>query len=500
MAQRHGIRSAFFQEGKSIATIAKEHTIDPKTARKYINTEDWNQPLPAVKAIHHSIMAPYVHIVRQWLTDDKQRRRKQRHTARRVYTRLVDEHGFTGSYRTVANSVRSIRAEVYPGCSAAIPLQHIPGEAQVDFGEADYIHHGTRVSGSYLVVSFPASNAGFLQLTPGQNQECLFEALIAIFLFLGGVPMKIWLDNASTMVRKVLRNGGRELTDRFRRFQEHFGFEVSFCNPRKGNEKGNVEGKVGYLRRNLLVPEPAFDSLDQFNKALLTSCMNDLYREHYRHDHTIAHLFTADRAALMALPRLPFDPARYELMRADGYGMIALDGSTHRYSTAPQYAGSRVMVQITAQTVSILDESRRAVVTHQRLYRRGHGQRMDWMPYLTQLSRRPTALKYTPVYTMMPDVLQTWVASQPRDQVGTALKLVADLSKTAGFDTACAAIADSIAAGITDGDSLVALHERNTRYAPLLPRPVRTKSTITAPGVQFQPACYDQILTNRGVK
>jgi hypothetical protein len=297
------------------------------------------------------------------------------------------------------------------------------------------------------------------------------------------------------MVAKVLKNSRRELTDRFRRFQEHFGFEAVFCNPGKGNEKGNVENKVGYVRRNLLVPEPRFESLDRFNAQVLEQCRSDMDREHYLEEQWISELFLADQAALMPLPRIPFDPASYHTLTADGYGMIVLNGGKHRYSSAPKYARSRVTAHITAQTVSILDESRRPVVTHQRLYGDKPGERMEWLPYLTQLARKPTALKYTPVYDMMPAMLRQWLSSQPRDQVGTALKLVANLSETAGFDSACAAISDSIIAGITDADSLVALHDRNTRYAAILPDVVTTKSMVKDPKVAFEPARYDEMLS-----
>jgi transposase len=494
MAQQQRIRSAFFREGKSITGIAEEYGIDRKTVRKYITKDDWSEQTAGDRPSRSTIMDPFVDTVRQWLIEDKQRRRKQRHTAKRVYTRLVQEEAYTGSYRTVVNHYRRIRAEVFQEHDPALPLTHSLGEAEADFGEADYYLHGERVAGAYLVLSFPESNAGFMQLEPGQNGECLFEGLIAIFEHLGGIPTLIRFDNASTMVAKVLKNGGRELTERFRRFQEHFGFEAIFCNPGKGNEKGNVENKVGYLRRNLLVPEPRFESLNRYNIDVLEQCRADMNRPHYREEQSIADLFHAEQAALMPLPRIPFDSASYDTLTADGYGMIALASGKHRYSTAPKYARSRVTAQITAQTVSILDESRRPVVTHRRLYGDKQGERMEWLPYLMQLSRKPTAVKYTPVYEMMPPMLQQWLSSQSRDQVSTALKLVAELSKSAGFSSACAAITDSIAAGITDTDSLVALHDRNTRYAPILPAPVTTKSKVADTKISFQPTRYDAMI------
>jgi transposase len=495
MATQHRIRSAFFHEGKSISVIAREFDIDRKTVRKYIERDDWNETADTVPQGRPSVMDPFLPMIELWLTEDRDRRRKQRHTARRVFDRLVTEHEFTGSYRTVAMHVRDIRSRVFQESRPALPLQHIPGEAQADFGEADWLQNGARVHGSYLVLSFPASNAGFLQLTPGQNQECLFEALLTLFDAVGGVPRRIWFDNASTMVRAVLKNGGRELTDGFRRFQEHLGFEAAFCNPASGNEKGNVENKVGYLRRNLLVPEPVFHSLDAHNAELIERCRLDHNRAHYRSEKTIHELFAADVLALLLLPRIPFDPARYETVSTDSYGFVALNGGRHRYSSAPSLARSRVRVKITAQTVSVLDESHRTVVVHDRIYGNLHDERIDWIPYLTQLSRRPTALKYTAVYDMMPQELQQWLGVQPRDAVGTALSLLASLTKTAGFESACQAVTDSLAAGITDADSLVALHDRISRLADIMPRPLTHHHIEDAHAVVFRPERYDQMLS-----
>lgn len=152
-----------------------------------------------------------------------------------------------------------------------LPLNHGPYEAQVDFGQADYYENGQTHTGKYLVVSYPKSNVGYFQLFPGENLECLLEGLVNIFNYVGVVPREIWFDNASTLVTEILKAGKRNLTERFERFKEHYGFEAIFCNPGKGNEKGNVENKVGYLRRNILVPVPRFLILDDFNKNFYQS-------------------------------------------------------------------------------------------------------------------------------------------------------------------------------------------------------------------------------------
>ncbi len=498
MAKVHDIRKAFFEEGLSISRIAKEQGIDRKTVRKYVEQEDWNEQAQVRRRDRPGILEPFKPTIDAWLEQDRRRRRKQRHTAKRVYDRLVEEKGFSGSYRTVATYVGQRKRETGRDSQPALPLVHRPGEAQVDFGAADYELQGTLVHGFFLSVSFPYSNAGFLQLVPGENAECLFEALMAIFGCIGGIPVRLWFDNASTLVRQILGGGQRRLTDRLRRFQEHFGFAVAFCNPAAGHEKGSVENKVGYHRRNFLVPVPCFDDLEAFNAELLRRCAQDHQREHYRKERLIGELFAEDQAVLLPLPRIPFDPARYESHLADAYSMIALEGGRHRYSTSPRYAGERVKAKITAQWVVVLDESLRPVVTHRRLYGSSRQESMDWLPYLTQLSRRPGALKYTAVYTMMPEPLQRWLEAQPRQQVGKALGLLAALSGESGFAAACTAVSESILCGITDPDSLVALHDRLTRHAPLCePLPAQSHP-IQAPQVIFDPARYDAMLTGGG--
>jgi len=494
MAKQKDIRDAYFRKGWSISEIGREWNIDRKTVRKYIYIEDWNAENGREVAERETIIDGYKQIVRQWLTEDRARRRKQRHTARRVHTRLIEEHDFSGSYRTVANYVALVKKELYQNCcSPALPLEHKSGEAQADFGEADWYENGKRISGSYLTLSFPSSNAGFLQLSYGQNTECLFEGLLAIFDFIGGVPTRIWFDNASAMVKKVLKGGGRELTDRFLRFAEHMGFEAAFCNPAAGNEKGNVENKVGYLRRNYLVPEPKLQSLAVYNRYLLSRCQKDLDRKHYRKELCIVELFQTDRKALMPLPRIPFDPARYEQHRCDAYGMGSLEGGRHRYSTSPRYAGGQVQLKITATQVIILDDSMRPVVSHQRLYGAEKQQQMEWLPYLTQLSRRPAALKYTPIYELLPDPLQMWVSRQPKQATGKALGLIAQLAEQSSIQTACEAVSDALSCDAYDIDSLVAMYDRITKVTPFMPDLPKVHQPAT-PNIRFDASKYDWML------
>lgn len=283
MTQVHDIRKMFFEEGKNISEIAHETKRDRKTIRFYLEKDDWNQAIPAAEtAASYPKLTPYKTEIDFWLMEDKKARRKQRHTAKRVYDRLVDKYQseFDCSYRTVAGYVAMKKKEIFGKKQAGrLPLEHIPGEAQLDFRSADFYENGTVYSGKYLNLSFPYSNQGYTQLFKGKNQECLFEGMKTIFEHIGGIPTRIWFDNTSTIVTKVMKNGGRNLTSDFIRFMEHYRFEAAFCNVNAGHEKGNGEGKVGYHRRNMLVPIPRFQELKEFNKDLLKQCEQDAARD-----------------------------------------------------------------------------------------------------------------------------------------------------------------------------------------------------------------------------
>lgn len=142
--------------------------------------------------------------------------------------------------------------------------------------------NGELINGYHLVISFPYSNHSYVQIFPSQNQEALFQGMKNIFDHIGKVPKEIWFDNMSTAVAQIKKGKERKLTDRFIQFMAHYGFKAKFCNPASGNEKGHVENKVGYTRRNLFVPVPNFDSLSDFNKELLIKCEQDSNRDHYK--------------------------------------------------------------------------------------------------------------------------------------------------------------------------------------------------------------------------
>jgi len=473
MDQIHNIRYRFYEKGENISQIALSTNLSWKTVRKYVDMTDFNipEPKPAKEYSLCPKLDPFKGTIDQWLIDDKVAPRKQRHTAKRVFKRLKKEFdSFDCSYRTVAKYYAVKHKEVFsvaePG---SIPLEHKPGEAQVDFGAADFYKNGRRHSGKYLEVSFPHSNKGYLQLFYGENMECLFEGLTAIFNHIGYVPRELWFDNTKTIVTQIIRGGGRVLTERFERFREHYRFKSIFTGPGKGHEKGNVESKVGYSRRNFLVPMPRFLTLEDYNVQLLKICEEDAHRDHYRHNATIEELFGDDIKACLSLPDIPFDTSQRSSVTTNKWGKFTINKGLHEYSASPRYASTRVNLKLTSRHVIVQDENFREIVRHRRMYGDTKQQSMEWLPYLEQISRFPRALKYSGIYEMLPDTVNRYLSTCTNSEVGKVLKVISELTDRTGFESAVNTVEQALYYGATDPDSLKNLYRRLYADVPELP-------------------------------
>lgn len=473
MDQIHNIRELFFEQGMSLADIAKTVNCSWRTAKKYIDMEDFSLPVPAPqKLIHLSKLDPFKREIDKWLTEDKKKPRKQRHTARRVHNRLKKEmKGYNCSYRLTANYVAAKKKELnLRKGKGYIPLIHKPGAAQADFGCAEFIENGRCYKGGkYLVLSFPYSNAGYLQLKYGENTECLLESLQTIFEYIGGVPPEIWFDNTSTIVTKILKGGERNVTERFKRFCEHYRFKAIFMNPESGHEKGNVENKVGYLRRNELVPVPEFTALESKNMELLASCDRDMLRDHYDKDKTIAELFAEDKAALLPLPSVRFDTAGYGSAATDKYGRFTLDNGIHRYSASPAFCEQPIRYKVTSGEVIVMDTNMREIVRHRRLYGKDEPESMDWIPYLTYIAKKPRSLRNSGIYELMPENMRRFMDACENHERGQVLRTLSMLTERNGFKSALRVVDEAVQLQTIDSDSLKNLHRRLYSDVPELP-------------------------------
>ena len=506
MDQIHRIRDLYYGQGKSLTEIAGVEKLDWRTVRKYVDMEDFNEVPPSPNEEQHfSKLDPFKPLIDKWLTEDRKAPRKQRHTATRVHERLKDEaDDYDCSYRLAAAYVAEKKKELrLKQREGYLPLEHRPGEAQVDFGYADFYENGKlHHEAKYLVLSFPYSNGGYFQLNYGENMECLLEGLVTMFEYIGGVPTEIWFDNTRTIVTEIIKGGGREVTERFQRFCEQYRFKPVFMNPESGWEKGNVENKVGYLRRNKLVPVPRFEDLPTKNRELLTACDKDMEREHYDDgdDRFISELFQEDKAALLPLPSVAFDTSLYTTARTDKYGRFTLDAGKHRYSASPAFCEETVRLHITSSEVTVMDTNLHEVVRHRRLYGDEH-ESMDWIPYLRYIARKPRSLKNSGIYDMMPDSMQIYMDGCESKDRGKVLKVLAELTERSGFESALTTINKAIEHQAVDPDSLMSLYRRTYMDVPPLP-PIESSELIPRMNAIMLPsdlAALDAILAKGGV-
>ena len=452
MAQIDYIKDLYENEDLSLREISRRTGHSFQTVQKYAYQENWSaEKLPNLEAENYPNLEKYIPSIDEWMELDRKLPRKQRHTAMRIYHRLVDEQGYPGSYSSVKRYVRKKKFVLKLATEGYLPLAQPCGHGQVDFGESLYYDaQGKERKGYALTVSFPQSNKGYTQFFPSQNQECLLEGLKRVFERIGGVPLRLRFDNLSTAVAKVLEGGERELTEGFRRFMLHYRFRADFCNPASGNEKGNVENKVGYSRRNAFVPVPTVTSFEAFNEWLWDWCEKDAQRLHYKYKMPIQELWEADRDALLKLPEYPFPVFRYEVLSVNKYGFAVID--TNKYGLAPTLAGKTVQAKIFFDHVEFYYDHH-PVGRYRRSYGRDE-ELYDWTQYVGTLLKKPGAVEHTRFFKQLPQQWQELLAqSRGRERKG-ALRLLDEIVRDGNAPLCEDALSMAAENGRTDPDSI----------------------------------------------
>jgi transposase len=372
----------------------------------------------------YPILGEYIPIINEWLEQDEREPRKQRHTITRIFNRLQKEHGFKGSYATVKRYVNRKKDEMQKRKESFLPLAHPPGHAQVDFGKFKYYDALERSQdGHALIVSFPYANTGWMQVFQSENQECLLTGLKHIFYHICGVPIRVKCDNMATAVAQVLEGSERRITDGFCRFMLHHRFKTDFCTPSKGNEKGSVENKVGYTRRNMLVPVPVIADFEVFNKELLLRCDEDHDREHYERGELIRELWEDEKKHLLTLPEHEYDVFSYDSLTVSPTGFIRVD--TAKYGLSPELSGCVVHVKIYFDKIEVFYD-RGLLKSFRRSYER-NGEDSDWKDYLPTLVKKPGATEHTRFFNQMPKLWQEYLKSVTGRERKSALLLLSEI-------------------------------------------------------------------------
>ena len=311
--------------------------------------------------------------------------RKQRHTAKRIFERLRDEYGFDGQYTIVKDYVREHRRRTK---EMFVPLSHPPGLAQCDFGETLVVIGGVQQKAHCFVLDLPHSDGCFVKAYPAETTEAFLDGHVSTFAFLGGVSQSILYDNTRLAVARILGDGQRKRTRAFTELQSHYLFEDRFGRPGKGNDKGKVEGLVGYMRRNFLVPISSFESFDTLNAHLEKRCLERMDAKLRGHSETIGQRMERDLDVLMPLSAAPYDACEKQAGRVSSLSLVRY--RTNAYSVPVAYGHRDVLVRGYVDRVVISCGSE-TIAKHPRSYQRDDFV-FDPIHYLPLLEQKMGAL------------------------------------------------------------------------------------------------------------
>ena len=486
MEQFERIRRDRRDEGLSIRALSEKHRVHRRTVRQAL--ADATPPARKVPHWMAPVLGPHVATVRRWLVVDQDVPPKQRHTARRVYQRLVEEEGVVVAESSVRALVGELRREISDqSLQVKVPQTHAPAqEAEVDFGEFAAVIGGVPMKLWMFILRLSYSGKAVHIAYANQAQESFLDGHVAAFERLGGVPAgMIRYDNLTAAVVRVVLGRERVENPRFIALRSHYGFDSFFCLPglEGAHEKGGVEGEVGRFRRRHLVPVPAVASLAELNAVMAAADAADDARRITGRTETVGAAAAREAPGMHPLPVEAFDPAQSLSCRVDARARVCVRQSY--YSVPARYAGRRLQVRLGATTVTVIAAGA-VVATHTRsLHKYTEDLVLDH--YLEVLTRKPGALagatalaaaRKSGVFTTAHQRFWDAARQELSDKAGTrALIGVLLLHRTLGTAAIVAAMDTAVAMGRFDPD-LVAVEARRLGQ-PVVAPPVLLP--VTAP-------------------
>ena len=450
------VRRSVLVDGMSLREASREFAVNRRTAKKMAQS-----PLPPGYRMEKPRAKPkpggFLPVIEEILADKlKEYPGKQRLTALKVYERLRDDHGYTGGYCQVRRTIKALRER---SREAFIPLEDLPGEAQADFGESVVEIAGQRMTGHGFFCLLPQSDVWFKQVYPRENLESFLDGHEKAFKFFGMVPKRMLYDNAGYAVKpqgKPLVGRDRELTQGFSELKCAFLFEAEFAAPRKGNEKGSVERRVGTLRSRLMTPVPKADSWEDLNEHLLAEALKNKEAK--------AEAFAKDAAAM--LPLVDYEPCRLVSAKPDKLGLVQFENC---FYSVPAYGPTTVLVKATPFEIRILS-SNQTIAVHKRIFEKGRIS-TDLSHYIDVLEHKPRAVRTaTPVLQAgLPDVFELY-RRKVYDNTGVGdRKFVAilRLSLDLGKEQLAAALKTALASGALDPSDVRLLVLKQTEAPPV---------------------------------
>lgn len=376
-----------YTEGESLRAIASRLGVSRQTVKKYCE----GGTHPDVRKSYSRTSDVITNDIKAFIIDcfkqDKEENlTKQKHSAKRIYDRLLSEKGFTGSYSAVRSAAKLLKVEHMVPTQADMPLEYDPGEAiQIDWGEATVYIDNKRTKVNFFCGRLCYSCDIFVQAYYSQNLESFLEAQQHMFDYFKGIPKRLIFDNAKVAVREGFGLHAKA-TDGYKSFAAHYAFKTDFCNIASGNEKGLVENLVGYARRNFLVPVPHVASLAELNQKLTKCCLE--YRNNHKiqtHVQSVRTSYEEEWYYLKQIPQYRFDTSRTASPNVGDYSTVRFD--KNNYSVPIRYLRKTVTVKGYANEVCIFYEGE-VIATYDRIYGSNKTQyRLEH--YIDLLERKP---------------------------------------------------------------------------------------------------------------
>lgn len=379
-----------YESGESQRSIAKALGISRQTVKKYCEGNTHPEARKSYNRAHNVITEDVKHFILSCFRQDlEEKLSKQKHTAKRIYDRLVTEKDFQGSYSTIREAVHQLRSEQIVPPQADIPLEYEAGDAiQIDWGEATVYLDNQKTKINFFCGRLCYSCDIFVQAFFSQNLESFLEAQQLMFDYFKGIPKRLIFDNAKVAVSEGFGLHAKA-TSGYKSFAAHYAFKTDFCNIASGNEKGLVENLVGFARRNFMVPVPRVKNLAELNQKLLKDCSN------YRHSHkvdsrtnTVNEAFEEEWRYLRQVPAYRYDTSRKTTPTVSDYSTVRFE--RNNYSVPVKYLRKEVTVKGYANEVCIFHDGQ-LIATYDRIYGAGKTEyRLEH--YIDLLERKPRAV------------------------------------------------------------------------------------------------------------
>jgi transposase len=499
------IRRDHEAEGASIRVLARRHGVHRRAVRQALASA---RPPERARPTHRPAPAlgPYRALIDGWLEADRQAPPKQRHTARRIWQRLITEHGARVAETTVRDYVRARRRQIGMPGQAYVPQVHHPGaEAEVDWGEATVIMRERPIEVGLFYLRACHSGAAYVAAFPAMTQQAFLQGHAEAFAHFGGVFGLIRYDNLKSAVKQVLRGRRRIESDRFVAMRSHYLFESAFTlvGQEGAHEKGGVEGEVGRYRRAHLVPVPAVGSWAELGELIAAGLRADLDRRIAGRSESVGQAMARERTLLRPLPGETHDTAELASPRVDAKALVSVRQS--RYSVPVSLVGLRVEARIGAREVVICYQGRE-VARHERSYER-FSVVASLDHYLDLLRVKPGALAGSLALAQerargaWPAILDAlWAKIADRYGASEAARHMVEvllLTREVGPEAMAEAVAGALAAGAHDGRAVALLARRQARgpAPPILDLPERLQRAASPPpGLSG----YDELLGGGG--